>query len=52
MRSNIAKKVINTPSVTITPTVKKQSSQPKKNDETSEKLPTWSDCILSTTIFA
>ena len=29
----------------------KPSSTPKKNDETSEKLPTLTDCILSITIF-
>ena len=29
----------------------KPSSTPKKNDETSEKLPTITDCLLSSTIF-
>ena len=29
----------------------KPSSTPKKNDETSEKLPTLTDCLLSSTIF-
>lgn len=29
----------------------KPSSTPKKNDETSDKLPNYSDCVLSNVLF-
>ena len=41
-------KISNTTGSVISP---KPSSTPKKNDETSEKLPTIGDCLLSSTIF-
>ena len=41
-------KISNTTGSVIPP---KPSSTPKKNDETSEKLPTIGDCLLSSTIF-
>lgn len=41
--------ITNTTASVIPP---KPSSTPKKNDETSEKLPTLGDCLLSTTLFS